>query len=268
MVYSNLSAFLWFWFPFCKLQGYNSFCFCPPPGGWGCLRDSLVQASWWKELVLAHWWVELDVVPLVGRTTSGGAFIEQLCVQEDFKQFIPACWLLSLRHPSTWVGPGLSEKTPPRGLTLVPPLSLSPQWTTAAPCLCRRPSSTGRYAGPSLLWGHCFFPLDLCILEILCAPSKSGVSISPSPVEFLWSNPDELQNQIFWGFLLPLPDPQVGKPDVGFRTFTPLGELQWYNYFLVCGLPAWCVWDLISSLLCPSYCLVLAFSLDVGYPFW
>ena len=45
--------------------------------------------------------VELEVVPLVGRTTSGAAFIEQLCAQEDFKQFIPTCWLLSLRHPST-----------------------------------------------------------------------------------------------------------------------------------------------------------------------
>ena len=45
--------------------------------------------------------MELEVVPLVGRPMSGAAFIEQLCAQEDFKQFIPTCWLLSLRHPST-----------------------------------------------------------------------------------------------------------------------------------------------------------------------
>ena len=31
--------------------------------------------------------------------------------------------------------------------------------------------------------------------------------------------------------------PQAGEPDVGFRTFTAVGESLWYNYFLVCGLP-------------------------------
>ena len=39
----------------------------------------------------------------------------------------------------------------------------------------------------------------------LCVPSKSGVSVSPSPVKVLQSNPANLQSLIVWKFLLPLP---------------------------------------------------------------
>ena len=60
-------------------------------------------------------------------------------------------------------------------------------------------------------------------------PSKSGVSVSPSPVEILQSNPASLQSLIIWEILLPVLEPQVGKPDVGLRTFTPVGGLLWYN---------------------------------------
>ena len=63
----------------------------------------------------------------------------------------------------------------------------------------------------------------------LCVPSKSGVSVSPSPVEVLQSNPASLQSLILWEFLLLLPDPQVGKPDIGLSSFTPVGGLLWYN---------------------------------------
>ena len=56
-------------------------------------------------------------------------------------------------------------------------------------------------------------------------PSRSGVSVSPSPVEALQSNPAGLQRQFLWGFLLLLLDSQVGKVDVWLRTFTPVGEL-------------------------------------------
>ena len=79
----------------------------------------------------------------------------------------------------------------------------------------------------------------------LCVPSKSGVSVSPSPLEVLQSNPARLQSQILWEFLLPLPDPQVGKPDVGLRTFTPMGGLLWYNCSPVCESPTQQLWDLI-----------------------
>ena len=88
--------------------------------------------------------MELDVVPLVGRTTSGGAFIEQLCVQEDFKQFIPACWLLSLRHPSTWVGQVLVRK----------PLQEGSPWCLLCPCPHSEPQLPPASAGdPPVLAG-------------------------------------------------------------------------------------------------------------------
>ena len=101
----------------------------------------------------------------------------------------------------------------------------------------------------------------------LCVPSKSGVSVSPSPVEVLQSNPTNLQSLILWEFLLPLPDPQVVKPNVGLRTFTPVGGLLWYNCSPVCESPTQQLWDLILLWLCPSYCLIVAspLSLDVGW---
>ena len=54
-------------------------------------------------------------------------------------------------------------------------------------------------------------------------------------------------------FPVPLLDPQEGKPDVGFRTFTTVGELSGY-YSPVCGSPTLQVWDLIFIMLLPSRC--------------
>ena len=88
-------------------------------------------------------------------------------------------------------------------------------------------------------------PLGPDVYTTSCAPSKSGVSLSPSPVEVLQSNPASLQSLILWEFLLPLPDPQVGKPDVGLRTFTPVGGLLWYECSPVCESPTQQLWDLI-----------------------
>ena len=34
-----------------------------------------------------------------------------------------------------------------------------------------------------------------------------------------------------------LPDPQVGNPDVGLRTFTSVGGLLWYKFSAVCESP-------------------------------
>ena len=75
--------------------------------------------------------------------------------------------------------------------------------------------------------------------------------------------------QIPWGFTVPLSDPQAGKPDKGFRTFTIVWELLWYCYSPVCGSPTWWVWDFILSILHSSYLLIAASSLtlDVGYLF-
>ena len=57
-----------------------------------------------------------------------------------------------------------------------------------------------------------------------CAPFKSGVSISPSPMVLLCISPDDPESQMLQGLLLPILDPQVWKPDVGLRTLTPMGE--------------------------------------------
>ena len=88
-------------------------------------------------------------------------------------------------------------------------------------------------------------------------------------LEVLQSNPCGLQNQIPWGFLVPLSDPQSGKTDVWLRIFTTMGKLLWYYFPPVCGLPIWWVWDLILSLFFPSYHLTVAspLSFDVGYLF-
>ena len=66
-------------------------------------------------------------------------------------------------------------------------------------------------------------------------PFKIGVSVSPSPVEVLKSNPTGLQGEIPWEFPVHLSDPQAGKPEVGVRTFTTMGELLWYYCSPVCG---------------------------------
>ena len=79
----------------------------------------------------------------------------------------------------------------------------------------------------------------------LCVTSKSGVSVSLNPVKVLQSNPANLQGLILWEFLLLLPDPQLGKTDMELRTFTPVGELLWYNFSPVCESPTQWLWDLI-----------------------
>ena len=66
-------------------------------------------------------------------------------------------------------------------------------------------------------------------------PSKTGVSVYPSPMEVFESNPTGLQGKIPWGLPVPLLNPQTGKPDMGFKTFTIVGELRWYYCSPVCG---------------------------------
>ena len=91
------------------------------------------------------------------------------------------------------------------------------------------------------------FSLDLDAHNTLCMPSKRGVSVSPSAVEFLCSNTTGLQSQILWGLLLLLLDPWAGQSNVGLGKFTSVGELLWYNYFPVYMLLTQCILDLILS---------------------
>ena len=81
-----------------------------------------------------------------------------------------------------------------------------------------------------------------CAHYFVCALQEWSLC-SPSPVEVLQSNPTSLQSLILWEFLLSLPD--VGKPDVGLRTFTPVGGLLWYKCSPVCESPTQQLWDLI-----------------------
>ena len=83
--------------------------------------------------------------------------------------------------------------------------------------------------------------------EISGVASKSGVSVTPSSVEFLHrrrSSWPTKQNSVLWGLLLLMSDPQTGEVDVGLRALTPVGEALLYNYFPVEGhLPSGCgVW--------------------------
>ena len=159
-------------------------------------------------------------------------------------------------------------------------MSTSQNFCYQCPCSCGVPQLPSISAGdPPILAGRsgpvsykvtAFFPLGPGAHRTLWAPSQCGVSVFPSPVEVLQSNPAVLQSQILWGLLLLLPDPQAGKPMLGLRTFTPVGELLWYNCFSVLGSPTWRVWGLILSRVHPSKHLTVASSLylDVGYLFW
>ena len=71
----------------------------------------------------------------------------------------------------------------------------------------------------------------------VCEPSKSGVSVSPSPVELLHSSLLVFKAKSSGGFHLLMPDPQPQEPKMGLRTFTLARESLQYNYFAVCGTP-------------------------------
>ena len=66
-----------------------------------------------------------------------------------------------------------------------------------------------------------------------------------------------------------LSDPQAGKPDMEFRTFTTVRELLWFYCSPVCGSLTGREWVWILCLH-PSYCLTVAssLSLDMGCIFF
>ena len=76
--------------------------------------------------------------------------------------------------------------------------------------------------------------------ETLCAPSKSGVSVYPIPVEP--SSSTGLQCQILWGSSSQCQTISLGQLDVGFITLTPMEEPLQFSNFPVCGSLAWQVW--------------------------
>ena len=88
----------------------------------------------------------------------------------------------------------------------LPPDFMTPERATATP------DSLGDHPRPASMsgtgsYGVTAFALVSTVHENLCAPSKSGVSVSPSPVELLQSSSAGLQSQMLWGLLLLMSDP-------------------------------------------------------------
>ena len=161
----------------------------------------------------------------------------------------PPCWLFGLRHPNTgaysllsgarsrWQKNSLQESWCQQVFhrtsitsVFVPTLSHS--------CLCLLeppPRPAGRSGAGS--YDIIASSLGPIAHETLIAPCKCGVSLSPSPVAFLWSSLTDILSQMLQGFLIPMTDPQAGETDMGLRTDTAVGEHQWYYYFSDWGSP-------------------------------
>ena len=191
----------------------------------------------------------------------------------------PPCWFFGLRQRSTaayrifggangrlweashqWVLPRTSAAS-----VLFPAVSHSHPSTSAGDplTLAGRSGSVSYGVTAPSPW------VLVCTLFCVCPPSVEFL-FPPSPVEVLQSNLTGLQSPVLWGFLILLPDPQLGNPHVGLRTFTPVGGLLRYNCSPVCVSPTQQLWDLILSWWHPFYRLIAAspLSLDVGYLFW
>ena len=153
--------------------------------------------------------------------------------------------------------------------------------STSKDCCCQCPSPRGEplpthtsTGDPPTLAGRSAqspagpLLLSRCMQDFVCVLQEWSVCFH-SPVKILWPNPAGLQSQIPWGFLSLSLDPQVGKPDVGFRTFTTMGELIWYYCYRLWVAHSG-LWDLILLWLHPSSCLIVASPLSLvgGYDFW
>ena len=84
------------------------------------------------------------------------------------------------------------------------------------------PSRTaGRYDPDS--YGVSALPQDPVNTKIGVCISRVD-SLSPSPVELMWTSPAGPQQLMLWGILLPMPDLQAWEPGHGAQTLTPVGE--------------------------------------------
>ena len=154
---------------------------------------------------------------------SKGMFSGQLCPQKDFKQHVYwwvelyscsvgclTCGVSVVNPTGYWVVPILAASRRAHANEHSPELPLSLclflQWAAAT---SSHSTSTGDPPIPagnlalnpkkSLL----FSPGSWCARDLVLTP-KSRVSVSPSPLEFLLSNPTDPQSQIFRGPPLPI----------------------------------------------------------------
>ena len=110
----------------------------------------------------------------------------------------------------------------------------------------KRPPHTSKYVWLRHFWGHFFLSWFLVYWRPCVYPPRVEFLL-PSVIwnscdQTLWASKPETPRPP-----LPMLDPRAGDPDVGLKIFIPVGELLWWNYFLLCRLPTQHVWDLISQ---------------------
>ena len=119
---------------------------------------------------------------------------------------------------------------------------LTLQQAAVKPHLRWRLLDTHRQVRLHLMWGHYSFLLASGAHKVLFVPSISlfHQSCGSSVIKSHWPpKSDSLGGGDRGGFLVPLPDPQVGKSVVGPRTFLTVREFLWYNCSSVCGSSTW-----------------------------
>ena len=135
----------------------------------------------------------------------------------------------ALEPVGCWEGPGPDAKTRVSGrahahqfpLVPRPPVSLSPQWATAAPTSPGDPPD--QQAGLTQAPVESLLLLGPSVHVTLWAYQEQNL-FPPSPVELLHSSPAGPQSQMLFGLLLPMPEPQTGEPNMGLRILTPVRE--------------------------------------------
>ena len=246
-------SYLWYLPPFVAEFGMGACCrlpagrdWCLPTGRWGWFLS-----LWWVGLCL---WVRLEVGcvpggPLGSLFTDGWALV------------LPGLLFgLGLLSPDGWdqivpKWPPLEEHT----LMNSPETFASnvlPRWqATVTPSFPRRSSKNCHQVWPRFPRSLCF-SLGPSAHESLWEPFRNGVSIPPSPVEFLHTSPTGFQGWMLWELSLPIPNPQAWELDVGLGTLTPVGEAVWYSYFPICGLPSWQVLGCLYYIIAPPTVLI------------
>ena len=195
-------------------------CFwCLPPVGEVGLEAS--ASFLWEGPVPAHWWVVLGPGPLVGKAMSRGVSIGSCGLRKSLGSLsaggrgcVPAQLVVwpEASHPALaptgyWVGPGLGANEPRCWLPAAVFMRLNIPKSVCHQCLCLQ--GEPQLPPPPFLQetlqdqqsrsGPGFYQITAFILgpsvyEILYAPLKSEVSISPSFVRLLKLSPTGLQS--------------------------------------------------------------------------